>query len=347
MSLSLLLAVTLAAPQLDAYSPTPAHPFGRPHPDAPPELAQFAFMIGEFDCVDEIRQADGSWVRTDAIWNASYFLNGQGIQDRYWSDTFATSNIRIFDPARGAWFVNFVRTPANAVTHGQWRGEQVMTEEGPTMVMWSGTPDRANGSRLTFHDIRPDGFEWVAETLTDGAATPTWRSSCKRRVRGVDAKRPRFMGYDASGARPFGRRHPGAPPRLAELEFLLGPYVGRDDDEREVAASVASYCLNGWAVQQDVFEKDRATARLFLFDTEEKHFVLSEFQMPDYRWTVWVGDVEDGLMLLEGLETAGATVLDDRSMLFTPDGGVNGLFGWVLAKPDFEPERAQLFVRRR
>lgn len=52
-------------------------------------------------------------------------------------------------------------------------------------------------------------------------------------------------------------------------------------------------------------------------------------------------------MLLEGLETAGATVLDDRSMLFTPDGGVNGLFGWVLAKPDFEPERAQLFVRRR
>ena len=37
-----------------AYDPSPSHPFGRPHPDAPVELAQFAFMIGAFDCTDRI-----------------------------------------------------------------------------------------------------------------------------------------------------------------------------------------------------------------------------------------------------------------------------------------------------
>ena len=53
-----------------AYEPSPAYPFGRPHPEAPPELEQFAFMIGAFDCVDEIRQQDESWNRFPAVWNA-------------------------------------------------------------------------------------------------------------------------------------------------------------------------------------------------------------------------------------------------------------------------------------
>ena len=106
--LALLTPQTPDANPVDAieiYDPSPAHPFGRPHPNAPPELQQFAFMLGEFDCVDELRQLDGSWRKTDAIWNAHYFLNGHGIQDVYWNDTFATTNIRLFDKGRGKWFV--------------------------------------------------------------------------------------------------------------------------------------------------------------------------------------------------------------------------------------------------
>ena len=38
------------------YAPSPAYPNGRMNPDAPPEVAQFAFMVGEFDCIDEMRQ---------------------------------------------------------------------------------------------------------------------------------------------------------------------------------------------------------------------------------------------------------------------------------------------------
>lgn len=149
------------------HAPSPAHPFGRPHPDAPPELEQFAFMIGEFDCIDEIRQADGSIMRFAAIWNARYFLNGFGIQDEYWTPRFFTSNLRIFDPAAGKWKVTFFRMPG--YQSGVWEG----VEEDDRMVMRQGT---TSGPGLTFHNISDDGFDWHS-----GGANPGWTSSCKRR----------------------------------------------------------------------------------------------------------------------------------------------------------------------
>ena len=80
-----LLAASLAGqdspPRLDTqYEASVAHPFGQPNPDAPAELAQFGFFIGEFACVDERFLPDGSSVRFNAIWNGHYFLNGHAIQ---------------------------------------------------------------------------------------------------------------------------------------------------------------------------------------------------------------------------------------------------------------------------
>ena len=158
---------TAETPDVD-YNPSPSHPFGRPNPDAPPELSQFAFMVGEFDCVDEIRQADGSILRFSAIWNAKYFLNGMGIQDEYWTPTFYTSNIRIFDPAEGKWKVTFFRMPGyfSGVWEGGWEGDRM--ELRP-----SGNP---NGPPLLFHHITSAGYEWQS-----GAQNPGWTSSCTRR----------------------------------------------------------------------------------------------------------------------------------------------------------------------
>lgn len=158
---------TAGAPDV-SYAPSPAHPFGRPHPNAPPELAQFAFMIGEFDCIDEIRQADGSRLRFRAIWNARYFLNGFGIQDEYWTPQFFTSNIRIYDPNSAQWHVTFFRMPG--YQSGVWQG----TREGDNMVMRQG--GATSGPGLTFHNIRDDGFDWHS-----GGAAPGWTSSCERR----------------------------------------------------------------------------------------------------------------------------------------------------------------------
>jgi hypothetical protein len=151
-----------------AHAPSPAFPFGRPHPEAPAELQQFAFMIGEFDCVDELRQRDGSRVRFRAIWNARYFLNGMGIQDEYWTPRFYTSNIRIYDPDTDQWQVTFFRMPG--YQSGVWQGRQ----EGDALIMRNG--GRTSGPGLTFYNISREGFDWHS-----GGDDPGWTSSCTRR----------------------------------------------------------------------------------------------------------------------------------------------------------------------
>jgi predicted Zn-dependent peptidase len=150
------------------YEPSDAHPFGRPHPDAPPELSQFAFMIGEFDCTDTIRRPDGARIEFPAVWGARYFLNGYGIQDHYWSPTFSTSNIRIFDPDAGRWKITFFRMPGyqSGVWEGGLEGEQLVFRNN----------GRTSGPGLTFHNIRDNGFDWHS-----GGSQPGWTSSCTRR----------------------------------------------------------------------------------------------------------------------------------------------------------------------
>lgn len=155
------------APEV-AYAPSPAYPFGRANPEAPPELAQMAFMVGEFDCVDEVRQGDGSRLRFKAIWNARYFLNGFGIQDEYWTPTFFTSNIRIFDVDAERWKITFFRMPG--YQSGVWEGGK----EGDSMVFRSG--GRTSGPGLTFYNIREGGFDWKS-----GGDDPGWTSTCIRR----------------------------------------------------------------------------------------------------------------------------------------------------------------------
>jgi len=160
-------AVSTDPPSFGAYEPSPTYPFGRMNPDAPPETEQFAFMIGAFDCVDQIRQQDGSWLEFHAVWNAYYFLNGHGIQDKYWAPTFSTSNLRIFDATKGKWMVTFFKMPG--YQSSVWEGVQ----EGDTMVMRQG--GRTTGSGLTFYNISEEGFDWKS------GDNPSWKSSCKRR----------------------------------------------------------------------------------------------------------------------------------------------------------------------
>lgn len=157
------------------YEPTPAYPYGRLNPAAPPETAEFSFMIGEFDCRDEILNPQtGKWAAFPAVWNARYFLNGHAIQDQYWSPAFYTSNMRIYDAGEKKWRVTFFRMPGYA--SGVWSGAR----EGKNLIMRQGTKEK--GTRLTFSEITEDGFQWRGESLTaEGKATVFWKSSCRRR----------------------------------------------------------------------------------------------------------------------------------------------------------------------
>ena len=160
----------------DEYEPSPLNRFGSLNPNAPAETAQFDFMVGEFDCDDKvINPQNGKWVERKAVWNSKYFLNGSGIQDSYWSNPTIASGTRIFDKKNGKWIVNYFQT-FPAYFAGVWEGKK----EGDKMIMRAARGE--NESRLTFHNIKKDGFDWIGETVTkDGKATPFWIISCKRR----------------------------------------------------------------------------------------------------------------------------------------------------------------------
>lgn len=160
------------------YEPSPAFPHGRPHPEAPEELADFAFMIGSFICHDARRLPDGRMQEFDAVWSARYFLNGHAIQDQYWAQGFYTSNLRQFDESEGVWRVHYVSEPG--FTTGVWSG----TREGDaiTLTREIARPDGSVVvSRLTFSNISDDGFNWRGESdLPDGSSVTGWTSDCTR-----------------------------------------------------------------------------------------------------------------------------------------------------------------------
>ena len=180
-TLSLLAAEQRANELL--FEPSEEFPFGRPNPDAPPELAQFAFMVGRNDCSEErLNSATGEWENSTRTWDAAYYLNGYAIRDSGRSGLANNGNIRLFDSESGQWVVTFFSMPNFG--SGIWRGGM----EGKNMVLRQ--PQKAPGtdldgvSRLTFSGISSSSFDWDGEWVSaDGSVVfPFWKIRCTRRV---------------------------------------------------------------------------------------------------------------------------------------------------------------------
>jgi hypothetical protein len=170
---------------LAPYEPDASHPFGRPNPEAPPELMQFDFMVGEFLCVDRTLQRDGSWNERRTVWTARYFMNGYAIQDIHWKPGVTATNLRFLDAATGKWQVSWFQIPPYK-TAAVFEGAQEGEGSGGAMVM-RGQPttqeDKTVQTILTFYDIQPDSYEWKAEQHIDGhpqSFGPFWEISCVR-----------------------------------------------------------------------------------------------------------------------------------------------------------------------
>ena len=144
----------------ESYEPNEQHPFGRQNPEAPAELAQFEFMVGRNNCVEQrLDNASGEWVDGSRSWDGHYFMNGFAIRDGGQSGVATNSNIRIYDEASSEWVVTFFSVPT--YSSGTWRGKM----ESEEMVLKQ--PQKAPGtdidgfSTLTFSNISLQGFDWT------------------------------------------------------------------------------------------------------------------------------------------------------------------------------------------
>ncbi|NAY92984.1 DUF4440 domain-containing protein [Muricauda sp. JGD-17] len=175
-----LFPLTLLA-QYD-YEPSSEHPYGLPNPEAPKELLDFAPMIGECNCISELRNPDQTWAEpTNMVWRFKYIMNGMGVQDETLKeDGTYSGSIRQFIPDSTKWYVHYYSHPRASPTLPAWEGGK--TEDG-NIVLYreSKAPNGMDGYyRLTFYDMDEKGYKWVGEWVdkTESIVFPTWKIDC-------------------------------------------------------------------------------------------------------------------------------------------------------------------------
>ena len=170
-SLLLMASLTLGLAGL-----TVAADDGRINVDAPPETAQFAFIIGGWDIKSRFMKPDGiGYGEGTATWTGYFILDGWAIQDDWISDLpdgkqGRGTNIRSFNPRTGKWDNRWLSAGSL-----QWKYFEA-TKEGDTMVMIGGKGEDARGSfidRNVFHDIKADSWHWRKDRSWDGGKTWT------------------------------------------------------------------------------------------------------------------------------------------------------------------------------
>lgn len=92
--------------------------YGKPHPQAPAEMSQYAFLIGDYR-IEARKWQDGAWTKgfQAARWNGRYILDGMAIMDEWFDhppgenpDTGRGVNIRMYNPETERWHLMWQHT---------------------------------------------------------------------------------------------------------------------------------------------------------------------------------------------------------------------------------------------
>lgn len=167
-------------PRRAEYDPSPEHPFGRPNPEAPAELAQFAHLVGEHVCEERLRDPGGPWRTARGRWRGRWILNGWVLADEYIGSTYSYLGVRVYLPAEARWSISFFQTP-QPDGPALWTGRS--TDSGMVVERPIELPDGAAATiRLSFSDVTNAGFRWRNETISERGSLTTWTLECRRRI---------------------------------------------------------------------------------------------------------------------------------------------------------------------
>ncbi len=152
--------------------------FGRIAPEAPPELATFAFLIGSWQCNARIKSTGGEWQRLEAQWVGRFILDSHAIVDEYRMTTLSGElivlgmNVRTYDPSTHTWCIKWL----NALT-GTWTdlvsqelgGVQIHRNNGtPSITYAFKEPTAAHPfTRATYTPHSPTRFTWKGDQSID------------------------------------------------------------------------------------------------------------------------------------------------------------------------------------
>ena len=169
------------------YAVSEKHPFGLPNPDAPPQILDYAPIIGICDCKSIARNQDQTWQTepVDMIWRFKYIMNGFGVQDETLkSDGTHSGSIRQFDQDSSKWFVHYYTNRGVTPVLSAWSGNK---NDNGDIILYKPqkAPNDMDGFyKITFSEISEEGFNWLGEWVNTAEtfSFPTWKIECKKRI---------------------------------------------------------------------------------------------------------------------------------------------------------------------
>lgn len=154
--------------------------YGNPNPKAPPELSQFAFIIGKWRCDARLKGEDGTWQPYQATWVGRYILDGYVIADEYRMTDQAGElivlgmNLRSYSVEKKTWIMRWLdATRSFWVELGPEKlgGVRVTPKTITFNLIDAFAPDAL--SRVTFSNISGSHFTWSGERSLDLGKTWT------------------------------------------------------------------------------------------------------------------------------------------------------------------------------
>jgi hypothetical protein len=151
--------------------------YGKPSPNAPPELSRFAFLIGEWRGEARLKRDEGTWEHLNATWEGRYILEGYVIVDEYRMTTQAGEllvlgmNLRSYDAKNKTWNMKWLNALAGTwVDLGPEELGGVKADEKAITYSMKEPVAAHVFTRATYTNISENHFTWRGERPNDGNA---------------------------------------------------------------------------------------------------------------------------------------------------------------------------------
>jgi hypothetical protein len=166
LALGLVASETRAQDQPILYQPETDSPLGARNPLAPPEAAQFDFLIGDWNAVVTYTVPGKEPLVFNARWHNTWIVNGYAVMQE-WRGPYATgAEFRYFDPTLHKW------TGYNLYSGSAWKETWAEWQEDKMAVYSKGEgPQGEFLNRETYYDIHADSISLRSDRSFDDGAT--------------------------------------------------------------------------------------------------------------------------------------------------------------------------------
>lgn len=144
--------------------------------DAPKEMLQFSFLVGEFECTFKglVNNKGDYNISTGHKWIGYYTLGGFGFQDDWYSNgsTYRGTTWRTYDPAKKRWVNKWLQAGTDnpaGFSKDYFFGNM---KNGEMMIKATGKDQNGDYiDQIFFYNMSSKGFKWRMNRSYDGGKT--------------------------------------------------------------------------------------------------------------------------------------------------------------------------------